>query len=72
MGEFPEPKAGTVFYDDGRVYACFAFEPKVHGHTIVAWKEEVKDLSLLSPEDPLADSRRSQVLKTLQGHRKDR
>ena len=51
MGEFPEPKEGTVFYDDGRVYACLAFEPKVHGHTIVAWKEEVKDLSLLSPED---------------------
>jgi diadenosine tetraphosphate (Ap4A) HIT family hydrolase len=51
MGKFPEPKEGTVFYDDGRVYACLAFEPKVEGHTIVAWKEEVEDLSRLSPED---------------------
>jgi len=49
--KFPEPKKGTVFYDDGRVYACLAFAPKAEGHTIVAWKEEVKDLSHLSPED---------------------
>ena len=51
MGKFPEPKEGTVFYDDGRVYACLAFAPKVEGHTIVAWKEEVEDLSRLSSED---------------------
>ncbi len=51
MGKFPEPKEGTVFYDDGRLHACLAFEPKVEGHTIVVWKEEVEDLSYLSPED---------------------
>jgi histidine triad (HIT) family protein len=49
--KFPEPKEGTVFYDDGRVYACLAFKPTTEGHTIVAWKEEVADLSYLSAED---------------------
>ena len=51
MGEFPEPKEGTVFYEDEKVYACLAFEPIVEGHTIVAWKGEVEDLSHLSLED---------------------
>ncbi len=51
MCEFPEPKEGTVFYDDGKVYACLAFEPKVEGHTIVAWKNKVEDLSHLPIED---------------------
>lgn len=51
MRKFPEPRGGTVFYEDNRVYACLAFEPIVEGHTIVAWKEEVKDISHLSPED---------------------
>ncbi len=50
-GDFLSQKEGTVFYDDGRVYACLAFEPIVEGHTIVAWTKEVKDLSRLSPED---------------------
>jgi len=51
VGKLEEPKEGSVFYDDGRVYACLAFAPKVEGHTIVAWKEEVEDLSRLSSEN---------------------
>ena len=51
MAEFPEPMEGTVFYEDSRAYACLAFEPIAEGHTIVAWKEDVEDISHLSPED---------------------
>jgi len=48
---FPEPRKGTVFYEDSRVYACLAFEPIVEGHTIVAWKERKRDISHLDTED---------------------
>lgn len=51
MCKFPEPKEGPVFYNDEKVYACLAFEPKVEGHTIIAWKNEVEDLSHLSTAD---------------------
>ena len=52
MGGFPEPKEGSVFYKDERVYACLAFHPIVDGHTIVAVKRnDVDDLGQLSPEE---------------------
>ena len=52
MGKLPEPKEGSIFYEDDRVYACLAFEPIVEGHTIVAWKREHReDISELSPPD---------------------
>lgn len=51
MAEFPEPLAGTVFYEDEKVYACLAFHPTVNGHTIVAWKENVEDLNDLNVVD---------------------
>jgi diadenosine tetraphosphate (Ap4A) HIT family hydrolase len=54
MGKLPEPMAGTVFYEDDKVYACLAFEPIVEGHTIVHWKQKhSEDLSYLSSEDYL-------------------
>ena len=52
MGKLPTPKEGSIFYEDDKVYACLAFEPRVEGHSIVAWKkEQVEDISRLSPGD---------------------
>lgn len=51
MAEFPEPKEGSVFYEDEKVYACLAFHPIVAGHSIVVWKANVEDLNDLTPDD---------------------
>ena len=53
MAKFPEPKEGSVFYEDKKTYACLAFHPIVEGHTILAWKEDVEDINDLSEEDYL-------------------
>jgi len=54
MGDFPNPKEGSVFYEDKEVYACLAFHPIVEGHTIVAVKRnDVDDLGQLSSEERL-------------------
>ena len=53
MAEFPDPKEGSVFYEDEKAYACLAFHPIVEGHTIVVWKENVEDLNNLTKEDYL-------------------
>jgi len=49
--EFPEPKKGTVFYNDKKVRACLAFDPIIKGHSILEWKKHVEDLNDLKLED---------------------
>jgi len=52
MAAFPDPKEGSVFYEDPSVYACLAFHPIVDGHTIVAVKRnDVADLNQLPTEE---------------------
>ncbi|MDP2641625.1 MAG: HIT family protein [Candidatus Yanofskybacteria bacterium] len=51
MSTFPDPKPGSVFYNNDRVYACLAFAPKAEGHTVVVWKSEVPDINGLSEEE---------------------
>jgi diadenosine tetraphosphate (Ap4A) HIT family hydrolase len=51
MGELPEPFDDAVFYEDSYIYACLANFPKVRGHSVVVWKDEVEDLHLLSRDD---------------------
>ena len=41
----------AVFYEDERLYACLAYAPIADGHCVVAWKDDVEDLHLLSRED---------------------
>jgi diadenosine tetraphosphate (Ap4A) HIT family hydrolase len=49
VGAWPEPKEGSIFFEDRETYACLAFEPRVPGHTIVAWRADVEDLNDLTP-----------------------
>lgn len=53
MAKFPEPKEGSVFYEDEKLYAFLAFHPIVSGHSIVAWKTDVEDINDLSVDDYL-------------------
>lgn len=53
MEKFPEPLEGSVFYEDEKTYACLAFHPVVEGHSIVVWREDVKDLNDLGLEEAL-------------------
>ena len=48
--DFPEPQEGSVFYEGDFSYACLAFAPKTEGHSIVAWRDHVKDLNDLDEE----------------------
>ena len=49
--DFPEPKEGSVFYEDPWCYACLAFAPKSKEHTIVAWKRHATALNDLTKEE---------------------
>ena len=49
--KFPEPKKGTVFYEDDKLRACLAFDPIIKGHSILEWKEHIEDLNDLNLED---------------------
>jgi len=51
MGELPEPPEEAMIYEDNQLYACLASYPKVKGHSVVVWKEDVDDLHLLSREE---------------------
>ena len=51
MGDLPEPFDGAMFYEDSDLYACLANFPKARGHSVVVWKDDVKDLHLLSRSD---------------------
>jgi diadenosine tetraphosphate (Ap4A) HIT family hydrolase len=53
MGDLPEPKEGAVFWEEEDFYACLANEPKVRGHSILVWRNQVEDLTLLDDEEYL-------------------
>lgn len=49
--KFPDPKDGSIFFEDKKAYACLAFHPVVDGHTLIVWKEEVEDIGDLNKKD---------------------
>ena len=66
----PKPFSSAIIYEDKKIYACLANFPIVDGHTVVVWKDKVKDLSLLSRKDYLylmeiVDKIRTAIIKTL-------
>lgn len=70
MSDLPEPHHEAIIYEDEKIYVCLANYPKVKGHTVVVWKQDVKDLHLLSAEDydylmERVDEVRNAILKTL-------
>ena len=65
-----KPDKRSIFYEDGKIYACLASFPIVRGHVVVVWKKDVKDLHLLSRKDfeylmDGVDVIRNLMLKTL-------
>ncbi len=70
MDNLLQPKEGSIFYEDDKVYACLASYPKSKGHSVVVWKDNVKDLHLLSRDDYehlmyVVDIVRNAILETL-------
>jgi len=51
MQNFPKPYNKTIIYSDSKLYACLANYPITKGHTVIVWKDKVKDLHLLSKKD---------------------
>lgn len=51
MSSLPEPYDEAILYEDEMLYACLANYPKTKGHSVVVWKENVKDLHLLNRKD---------------------
>lgn len=47
----PKPPRKSIIYEDKNVYACLALEPIADGHTVVAWKRDVKDIHDLSCDE---------------------
>jgi len=47
----PEPYDEAILYEDEMLYACLANYPKTKAHSVVVWKENVKDLHLLNRKD---------------------
>lgn len=50
-GGLPRPHKNAIIYEDDKLYACLANYPITKGHTVVVWKNSVKDLHLLSRDD---------------------
>ena len=67
---FPKPITGSIIYQDKKLYVCLASYPVTKGHTIVIWKNNVKDLHLLSKKNyeylmDKVDEVRNALIKTL-------
>lgn len=67
---FPKPIEKAIFYEDSTCYACLATHPLSHGHSVVVWKKDIKDLHLLSKRNyehlmNVVDAVRSALLKEL-------
>ncbi len=70
MSQLPKPIEDAIIYEDKKLYACLANEPLARGHTVIVWKQPVKDLHLLSRLDyeylmDKVDEIRDAMLKTL-------
>jgi len=46
--KLPKPIKGAIIYEDKKLYACLANYPIVKAHVVIVWKDEIKDLHLLS------------------------
>lgn len=46
-----KPDKRTIIFEDDKLYVCLASFPITAGHTIVAWKDNVKDLNMLNKTD---------------------
>ena len=46
-----KPDKRTIIFEDDKLYVCLASLPITAGHTIVAWKDNVKDLNMLNKSD---------------------
>ena len=67
---FFKPNKKFIVYEDVKLYVCLATYPITKGHTIVVWKNNVKDLHLLSKKDyeylmDMVDEVRNALIKTL-------
>ncbi|TAK56949.1 HIT family protein [Patescibacteria group bacterium] len=51
MTDLPVPPKESIIYEDERLYVCLALYPMTNGHTIVVWKDVVKDIKSLSCEE---------------------
>ncbi len=51
MSNFPKPSKESLIYQDQNLYVCLAKFPIAIGHTIVAFKQDVSDLSKLPDRD---------------------
>ena len=68
--QLPKPKPEAIIYEDKKLYITLANYPITKGHTVIVWKNKVKDLHLLSKKDyeylmDKVDVIRNALLKTL-------
>ncbi len=68
--KLPKPNSKAIIFQDKKLYVALANFPIAKGHTVVVWKNKVKDLHLLSKKDyehlmDKVDCIRNALLKTL-------
>lgn len=51
MEKLPIPPQEAIIYDDEKVYICLASHAITNGHTVVVWKTEAKDITMLTCKD---------------------
>lgn len=49
--KLPKPSPNSIIYEDEKLYVCLAKYPITKGHVVVVFKEDVRDLHLLSDRD---------------------
>ncbi|MDB5161361.1 MAG: hypothetical protein JWO96_741 [Candidatus Saccharibacteria bacterium] len=70
MSGLPKPSAEAIYYEDDKLYVCLASFPLTRGHSVAVWKDNVKDLNLLSRQDydhlmERVEQARKALMKTL-------
>ena len=51
QSKLPKPNKKAIIYENDKLYACLASHPIAAGHAVVVWKDQVRDLHLLSDEN---------------------
>lgn len=51
MDNLPEAPKESIVYEDEKLYVALALYPIARGHTVVMWKDSVKDLHQLGRAD---------------------
>ena len=49
--KLPIPPKKSIIYEDEKLYVCLAKFPMTKGHVVVVYKENIRDLHLLSDRD---------------------